>query len=418
MNRAELRLKAAFLTAVLLVVVVWVNAGNLTPPGGPVSPTMKDLATVEPRTPIASLPYSINAPGSYYVVRDLTGVSGQHGITINASEVSLDLCGFTLRGTSGSLNGIYIPGAPGSRAKTRIENGIVTGWGGDGLNNQASNKNTIVMFMARDNGGSGVSTDGDTTVLYMQSNNNQGPGLQLGDNGICIDSETTGNGGGGIEAGSGCKIEDCVCADNGADGLLIGEGSVVARCTLSGNAGNGLLASSGPGSKGCNIADCIAVSNTLSGISTAAGGTVSSCTGQSNGLDGIVVLAGCTVSRCTTRNNNNDGIEATADCLLLSNNSSANGVTTPDGAGIHVTSAGGGTRVEANNCVNNDRNFFVESTGNVIVKNTSTGGGVGGLGGSGYYIIITPPPGNAVGAITNVVGNSNFTAGAWANLQF
>jgi len=416
MNRAELQLKAVFLTAVLLVVVVWVNAGNLNPPIGLVSSTMKDLATVEPRTPIASLPFTIANPGSYYVTKDLTGVSGQHGVTISANEVSLDLCGFTVRGTPGSLNGIYVTGP---RSKVRIENGIVAGWGQDGINTQSADKTTIIMFMAKDNGGSGVCTNGSGAVFSITANNNQGKGLVVGDNCIVKDAECCGNTGGGIMTGSGCKVEDCVASSNtGGDGLQVGEGSVVAHCTTNANGGNGILASLGINPKGCNITDCIAISNSASGISAASGSTVSTCTAQSNSVDGIAVVSGCTVSNCTTRGNANDGIEAAADCLILSNNSSANGVTTPDGAGVHVLSTGGGTRVEANNCVNNDRNVFVESTGNVIVKNSSTGGGMGGLSSSGYYIIITPAPGNAVGAITNVVGNSNFNAGAWANLQF
>src|SRR5437667_49820 len=40
--------------------------GSLTPPGPP-APSMKSLAQIEPRTPISSLPFTINAAGSYYL---------------------------------------------------------------------------------------------------------------------------------------------------------------------------------------------------------------------------------------------------------------------------------------------------------------------------------------------------------------
>jgi hypothetical protein len=40
--------------------------GSLTPPGAP-APAMKTLAQIEPRTPIASAPFTISAPGSYYL---------------------------------------------------------------------------------------------------------------------------------------------------------------------------------------------------------------------------------------------------------------------------------------------------------------------------------------------------------------
>jgi glutamate synthase domain-containing protein 3 len=46
---------------------------------------------------------------SYYVTANLTGVAGQHGISVNASGVTLDLGGFELAGVGGGLaHGIRI----------------------------------------------------------------------------------------------------------------------------------------------------------------------------------------------------------------------------------------------------------------------------------------------------------------------
>ncbi len=410
--KAERRFKIVMFCTVLTLLVVWVNAGNLNPPNGPISPTMKDLGTVEPRTPISTLPFTISAPGSYYVTKDLTGISGQHGIIINASDVSIDLRGFALHGGTGTLDGITVTG---SRSRISIGNGKVAGWDGVGINTLTSNKTSIMYMQTQDNG-RGSCGDGDTHVLYMQADNNRTDGIECGDNSVLVDCTCTGTvSGPGIKAGDGSKVENCVSSGNAGDGLTVGQGSIVARCTLTGNTGTGLVASSGPGSRGCNITDCISSSNTNgSGISAAAGSTVTSCTAQANSLDGITVLAGCTVSNCTTRGNSNDGIEAANDCFILNNNSSGNGPGALDGAGIHITGAGG-TRVEGNNCVNNDRNFdILASTGNVVARNTSTGGGTGGVLSTGFYITSN----NAVGTITVVAGNGSFNAGPWANLQY
>ena len=68
-----------------------VTAGPLSPPAGAVAPTHKTLTEVEPRTPInstttpgdANSTFKITQPGSYYLVGNLVGSSGRHGIEID-----------------------------------------------------------------------------------------------------------------------------------------------------------------------------------------------------------------------------------------------------------------------------------------------------------------------------------------------
>lgn len=75
-------------------------------PGGAPQPTMKTLHQVEPRTPISSLPFTISQGGSYYFTRSLhLPASGQvsDAIIVSASNVTIDLMGFTL--SSGSRSG-------------------------------------------------------------------------------------------------------------------------------------------------------------------------------------------------------------------------------------------------------------------------------------------------------------------------
>jgi hypothetical protein len=101
-----------------MLVASAVVAGPLVPPLGPVAPTGKTLAEVEPRIAInlANTPgdadslFKITQPGSYYLTGNITGVTARHGIEIVASNVTLDLRGFEVRGVAGSLNGIRVEG--------------------------------------------------------------------------------------------------------------------------------------------------------------------------------------------------------------------------------------------------------------------------------------------------------------------
>src|SRR5437762_13979859 len=100
------------LAAAVAVTGLIASAGNLNPPAGPVTPTMKTLTEVEPRIAInaTNTPgdsdslFKITQPGSYYLTGNITGVAGKHGIEIAASGVTLDLNGFDLLGAPSSLD--------------------------------------------------------------------------------------------------------------------------------------------------------------------------------------------------------------------------------------------------------------------------------------------------------------------------
>ena len=119
------------LTGIVLVTMMATRAygGPLDPPGAP-APTMKTLQQVEPRTPIsqpASFPIQINASGSYYLTENITGVAGVDGIQINASDVTIDLNGFTLYGGGGG-GGITNFFQTGLWQGLTIRNGAIKGW--------------------------------------------------------------------------------------------------------------------------------------------------------------------------------------------------------------------------------------------------------------------------------------------------
>ncbi|MDB6020617.1 MAG: hypothetical protein JWQ04_474 [Pedosphaera sp.] len=98
--------------------------GSLTPPGAPAS-SMKSLDQIEPRTPISSAPFAIAKPGSYYLTTNVT-VSAGNAITINTSQVTLDLNGFTISSTAPSASGTGILLAA-TNTDVTILNGHITG---------------------------------------------------------------------------------------------------------------------------------------------------------------------------------------------------------------------------------------------------------------------------------------------------
>lgn len=95
------------------------RGGPLDPAGPPGS----TLPLAEPRTPISQLPFTADARGSYFVTADLT-VSEGNGITVSASDVTIDLNGFTLRGGDGvSGAGVFVPAA---LRNLTLKNGVIS----------------------------------------------------------------------------------------------------------------------------------------------------------------------------------------------------------------------------------------------------------------------------------------------------
>lgn len=170
--------------------------GSLTPSGAP-GPTMRTLSQVEPRTPISSLPFTIAAPGAYYLTTNLTGVASSNGITVQANDATIDLHGFALVGVSGSLSGIAVPFA---RSGLTVFGGVIRGWGATGIS--AANASSAQY-----------------SSLSLLSNT--GDGLDAGTNSIVRDCVATGNSGDGLALNSSCLVENNNCQANGACGIHV-----------------------------------------------------------------------------------------------------------------------------------------------------------------------------------------------------
>jgi len=362
--------------------------GSLTPPGAP-APMMKTPQQIEPRTPISSVPYIITNSGSYYLTTNLTGASG-HGIVISNSDVTVDLRGFVLRGGAG--NGIMVPVLC---SNVWIRNGTVRDWALSGVSNSIAAARGVENVSSLNNGRDGISI---------------GTGADVRE---CV---VISSGARGIIAGPDSPVESCSVSDSTTgSSISVGARSQVLNCVVSQNPGtDGIFTGTG-----CRVVGCISSANSR-GIFLGNDCLVESCVVEGNSSIGIRTFNNNIVRNCLVRNNGNDGIFAVSHNLLVGNLCHGNGTNaTTGGAGIHMVAGGGsGTHIEGNSVHNNSWGIRVDTTNNIIIRNTAS------LNDTNYFIvtgnkvgvIIASPFSGAISGSTGGVGVG--TTDPWANLSF
>lgn len=411
---AAVRAKLAWALAGTLALLVAaalagaVEGGPLDPPGGPASTDSVRL----PGTPISGLPATLNQPGSYYLTRNLGGAAG---ISITASNVTLDLNGFTLTGND------TVPGISIASGLTgiHISNGQIRDWtrGIEHVSAPADDPETTVVIegidvfsttgigihlisnaVVRDCSVTGAGARGIHFVIgsSLVENCRISGAVGLGINGggamiirHCEVSGVTATAGGdfGIFVGLDSIVEDCVVHDNIANGVSAhhmrnvvvqdnaeagisagGTGATIIGCTARGNAGTGINANG----SAVQVEGCTAEDNGGDGIVVGPNSVVRRSTAGNNGSDGIVAGDGSLIEDSAVGDNSADGIVVTIGTRVVDNVLRFNGdatAGTTDGAGIHVL--GSGNYVTGNDLSSNDIGIDSDGAGNVFVQNTA-----------------------------------------------
>lgn len=370
-----------------------ITAGPLDPPAGPVAPTYKTLAEVEPRTPVsqATTPgdtdsvFRIDVPGSYYLTGNVTGVAGKSGIEIVVSNVTLDLNGFALVGVPGSREGINGPST--GVVNVAVSNGSLASWGTYGVD-LATNTANI-------------------RLKHLTVRNCAQIGLRVGFNSVVSECSAFGCATGGIYASDGCTIAYCTARSCGVAGIRTSRNCTISHCAAHENSGIGIDAFSE-----CVVTGCAAGANTGSGIVSVGDVVATGC--QSSGNDGVgfsfsigSVLTGCvasdngshgfagshanvigcradgndgrgfdldrnsTAKDCTALANGAEGIRVQSSCIVAGCHVVGNGIGSPVNACILAN--GADSRIEGNRCEAGDWGVRVLGAGNFIARNICTG---------------------------------------------
>jgi hypothetical protein len=375
-------------------------AGPLDPPAAPASTsgTEPRLAVNQANTPGAgSFQFVISAPGSYYLTENLVGESGMGGITITASDVTLDLNGFTVAGVPGASHGIYafffeVHGVT-------VRNGTVTGWGSEGVDLTSALSSRVENVTSRANGFRGFQLGDGALALNCISEQNSAEGFFFAQGARVIDCVSRLNDGIGFFIGAGSAVSGCVAQLNGGRGFVVRNGSTVTECVADHNGGIGVEAAAV-----CTVSRCSARGNSGIGISVDFSSTVAECAVTANG-GGISADYDCVIRDCVSSGNSLFGIQVTSDCQILNNLCRGNS-TPPFNLAAGISISGFGSRVEGNTLIVNDRGIRATAADNLIIRNTAR------LNSEGDY---ETAPGNDVGEIISTPGTGFVATNPWAN---
>lgn len=303
-------------------------AGSLEPNAPPAS-TMKTLNEIEPRIPIPAsdtlaTTYHITQSGSYYLQGDRQ-CQGAYGISVEANNVTIDLCGFSLIGNS-ALYGIYMNG----RSNVEVRNGTVRNFStGIGEESTSGIGHRVIGVRAVSNANSGI---------HLVGKGHEVRGCTASNNATSASGSTAY----GIYVGPCSTVTGNMDSNNGTFstvafyGLFAGAGSTISGNTVCNNCTSanygwlyGLMGGTGStiaGNTVYNNGTSATAATIFAALEAGAGSTVIGNTVYNNGISatggtiyGIFLDGNNLVDQNTAFNNNGTNMNHPVSCVYGTN---------------------------------------------------------------------------------------------------
>ncbi len=225
--------------AVVAMLASRAYGGPLDPPG-PVASTQSNLI-FQPAS-CAGFPIVLSSSGSYKLASNITGCAAKDGIQITASNVTLDLAGFSVLGVPGSGYGIKSVGVV---SNLDISRGMVANWGASGVGLYGSAYARIDGMISTFNSIDGFRLGSPSSLAHSTASNNGYSGIRVLNgtfNTTISDCNVDFNNGEAINAlgADGITVRDCSAGNNNGGGIFVGKSATIANNHVHHNNGTGI----------------------------------------------------------------------------------------------------------------------------------------------------------------------------------
>jgi parallel beta-helix repeat protein len=289
-----------------------------------------------PETEITNLPFTITAPGFYYLKTNLTlETPGADGIVVKANAVGIDCFGFSIQGP-GEGSGHGVVQSPTNHLFV-LANTTLSGWRGEGKYAVYAEGGADRMEKVKSIGNSKGIFCGDSSTILS----------------CVVQSNVVEDAGYGIDVDHGSQVMDCevsnVAGRRDGCGIRVGSNSIVRGCTVRNVTGGGSCYGIYAG-KVCNVVNC----------------DVRFCRGGGEPSSGIREMGSSVVMSNVVINSSHHGVWLADVSRAEFNTMEHNGA-----AGLYID--GPGCRVEGNTLVSNKWGIWTVTTNHHIIGNKAIG---------------------------------------------